>query len=165
MIMPTFEPYEKLLTTTILLETVAREDIEAYLQRFFEVSQKLDATADPEKMDWDAWRDLRHPDYFIQWNIRQGRFRISREEYIERWKWTIRQGRGWEKLDAKVHIIETGFIVEGLLRSTHAGAGGERFVFPLCETYHIQNGKAVYSNEYIDPTDLRPIDQGIPGGW
>lgn len=163
--MPTFEPYERLLTTTIPLDPVPRADVETYLQCFFKVSQTLDATANPETMDWTAWRALRHPDYFIQWNIRQGRFRISLEEYIERWKWTIRQGRGWEKLDAKVHIIDTGFIVEGLLRSTHLGADGRRFVFPLCETYHIQNGKAVYSNEYIDPTDLRLIDQEIPGGW
>jgi hypothetical protein len=163
--MPTFEPYETLLTTAIPLDPVPRTDVEAYLQRFGEVSEKLDATAGPDKMDWDAWRSLRHPDYFIQWNIHQGRFRITLEEYIERWKWTIWQGRGWEKLDAKIHIIDTGFIVEGLLRSTHLNADGKRFVFPLCETYHIRDGKAVYSNEYIDPTDLRPIDQDIPGGW
>jgi ketosteroid isomerase-like protein len=163
--MPTLHPYKQLLTTTFPLDPVPRSEVEAYLARFFEVSQKLDATADPERMDWDAWRDLRHPDYFIQWNIHQGRFRISREEYIERWKWTIRQGRGWEKLDAQVHIIDTGFIVEGLLRSTHVGVDGKPFIFPLCETYHIRDGKAVYSNEYIDPTDLRPIDGEIPGGW
>ncbi len=163
--MPTREPFEKLLTTTRPLKPVPREEVEAYLARFAVVAAQLDAATDPDKVDWDAWRDLRHEDYFIQWNINQGRFRISREEYIERWKWTFRQGRAWEKLDAKLYIIETGFIVEALLRSTHLGADGKPIVFGLCETYHIQDGKAVYSNEYIDPTEVRLIDQELPGGW
>jgi ketosteroid isomerase-like protein len=116
-------------------------------------------------MDWDAWRALRADDYYIQWNIHQSGFRISREEYLERWKWTPRTGRGWETMDAKVHIIETGFIVEAILRSTHKDENGEHIVLNLCETYHIQDGKAVCSNEYIDPTDLRRTEADIPGGW
>ena len=163
--MPTRMLFEKLLTTTHKLKPVPREDVEAYLEKFGKVAAQIDASVNPEEIDWDAWRELRHEDYFIQWNINQGRFQISREEYIERWRWTIQQGRHWEKLDAKVHIIETGFIVEAIIRSTHTDANGERITFPLCETYHIQDGKAVFSNEYIDPTYTRPLDEEIPGGW
>lgn len=163
--MPIREPFEKLLTTTHTLNSVSREEVEAYLEKFGKVAVQIDASVDPNTIDWDAWRELRHKDYFIQWNINQGRFRISCDEYIERWKWTIQRGRHWEKLDAKVHIIETGFIVEAIIRSKHTDANGEHITFPLCETYHIQDGKAVFSNEYIDPTYTRPIDEGIPGGW
>ena len=163
--MPTREPFLRLLTTTHPLKPVSRAEVEVYLEKFGKVADPLTKEGEVDKMNWQAWRDLRAPDYFIQWNINQCCFRISLDEYIERWKWTIRQGRGWERLDAKIHIIDTGFIVEALLRSTHTDAKGEHIVFALCETYHIQNGKAVFSNEYIDPTDIRLTDGTIPGGW
>jgi hypothetical protein len=163
--MPTREPMLKLLTSTRPLKPVPRADVEAYMDRFFKVASPLTDQGEIDKMNWQAWRDLRHEDYFIQWNVNQTRFRISLDEYIERWQWTVRSGRGWKALDHKVHIIDTGFITEAILQSTHVDERGEHVILNLCETYHIQDGQAVYSNEYVDPTDMRKIDGPIPGGW
>jgi hypothetical protein len=163
--MPTFVSPESLPTTQIPLKPVPREEVEAYLERFMAVASPLTEEGDLDEMNWEAWRALRSEDYFIQWNIHGGSFRITRDEYIERWQWAVKTGRGWETIDAKIHIIDTGFVVEALLRSRHTDANGEKIVLPLCETYHIQDGKAVYSNEYIDPTYLRESEPDIPGGW
>lgn len=67
------------------------------------------------------------------------------------------------EVEAQVYIIDTGFIVEGLLRSTYVGVGGKPFIVPLCETYHIRDGKAVHSNGYIDLSDLASFFSRAPG--
>jgi hypothetical protein len=163
--MPTLEPNERHVLSERPVDPVPRAEVEAYLQRFKSAASPLTADGQIDQMNWDAWRSLRADDYFIQWNLYEGKFRITLDEYIERWQWTVRQGRGWESLDSKVHIIDTGFIVEGMLRSRHTDANGRKFVLPLCETYHIKDGKALFSNEYVDPTYLRERHIGIPGGW
>jgi ketosteroid isomerase-like protein len=163
--MPIREPYTQHPLSLHDLKPVPREEVEAYLERFGKAASPLTEDGEIDQMNWEAWRDLRADDYSIQWNIHEGRFRITRDEYLERWQWTVRTGRGWETLDHKVHIIDTGFIVEAILRSRHTDADGEHIILPLCETYHIQDGKAVLSNEYIDPTRLRETEADIPGGW
>jgi hypothetical protein len=163
--MPTREPMLKLITSSYKLKPVPRAEVEDYLKKSAAIASPLTSEGEIDKMNWQAWRDLRHEDYFIQWNINQTRFRISLDEYIARWQWTVRSGRGWESLDHCVHIIDTGFITEAILRSRHVDERGERVILNLCETYHLQDGKALFSNEYIDPTDVRKIDAPIPGNW
>ncbi|BBZ28914.1 hypothetical protein MMAD_32090 [Mycolicibacterium madagascariense] len=90
--MPSYEPFEKLTPTTVRLDPVPRADVEAYLEEFGAVSSPLRGNGDLDEMNWKAWRDLRAPDYFIQWNLKQGRFQLTADEYIERWQWSIKSG-------------------------------------------------------------------------
>jgi hypothetical protein len=163
--MITTEKYEKLPVHEYDLKPVPRGEVQAYLDKFLAVADPITKTGEVDRMNWDAWRDLRAPDYFIQWNIHQGRFRFTVDEYIERWRWSARTGRIWEPLDYHIHIIETGFITEGILRSRHVDENGQHVTLPICETFHIQDGLAVFSNEYVDPTFMGILDKDIPGGW